>query len=110
LRANLYERVVEFVAKHLPGPFYVDERGQKINLRENVFREVVANIMVHKEYLSGELTKLITEKKRVLTEDSSKPYINGIINLSNLKSYSKNPNISKFFMVINRVEELGSGI
>jgi len=113
LRTNLidaYERTMEFVAKHLPDPFYMDEKGQRINLRENIFREVVANIIVHKEYLGGEPTRFIIERSRVLTENSNRPYINGTIDISNLKACSKNPNIARFFRQIGRVEEIGSGI
>lgn len=31
------------------------------------------------------------------TENSNKPYINGLITMSNITSHSKNPTIAKFF-------------
>jgi len=112
LRTNLiesYDKILEFVAKHLPDPFYL-EGTQRVSLRENIFRELVANIIVHKEYVNAEPTKLIIERHRIYTENSNKPYINGIINLDNLVTHPKNPNITRFFKEIGRVEELGSGI
>ena len=112
LRTNLiesYDKILEFIAKHLPDPFYL-EGTQRVSLRENIFRELVANIIVHKEYANAEPTKLIIEKHRIYTENSNKPYINGIINLDNLATHPKNPNITRYFKEIGRVEELGSGI
>lgn len=113
LRTNLidsYEQAMEFVVKHLPDPFYMEETGQRISLRSNIFRELIANIIVHKEYLGREPTRFIIEKDRILTENSNRPYINGIMNLSNLVPHPKNPNIARLFRQIGRVEKLGSGV
>jgi ATP-dependent DNA helicase RecG len=79
-------------------------------LRENIFREVIINMLIHKEYSRAEPTRFIIEKKRVYTENSNKPYISGIIDLSNLVPHPKNPNIARFFRQIGRAEELGSGV
>ena len=112
LRTNLiesYDKILEFLAKNLPDPFY-KEGNQRISLRENIFRELVANIIVHKEYANAEPTRLIIERHKIYTENSNKPFINGIINLDNLVTHPKNPNITRYFKEIGRVEELGSGI
>lgn len=112
IRTNLiesYDKIMQFIEKHLPDNFYL-EGSQRISLRDNIFREVVANILVHKEYLKAEPTKLVIEKNRVYTENSNKPYINGLLSLENLQSHPKNPNIARFFRQIGRVEELGSGV
>lgn len=79
-------------------------------MRENIFRELVANIIVHKEYANAEPTKFLIGRNVIYTENSNRPYINGIINLDNLVTHPKNPNITKFFKEIGLVEELGSGI
>jgi ATP-dependent DNA helicase RecG len=113
LRTNLieaYEKTIEFVNKHLPDPFYLDEKYRRVSLRDAIFREVVANMIVRKEYLGGEPTNLVIEQDKVFTENSNRPYIHGIISLSNLKSHPKNPNIAKIFRQIGKVEELGSGV
>jgi ATP-dependent DNA helicase RecG len=112
LRTNLmdaYERAMAFIKKHLPDPFFI-ENGQRVSLRDSIFREIIANIIVHKEYLGAQPTKLIIERNKVITENSNKPYINGIVDLSNLVSHPKNPNIAKFFRQLGLVEELGSGV
>lgn len=112
LRTNLiesYERMMEFIEKHLPDPFYL-EGTQRISLRNIIFREAIANMLIHKEYSRAEPTRLIIERDRIYTENSNKPFIRGIINLKNLQSHPKNPNIAKFFRQIGRAEEMGSGV
>jgi ATP-dependent DNA helicase RecG len=48
----------------LPEHFYI-EKGQRISLRENIFRELIANIIVHKEYLGGETARFIIEREKI---------------------------------------------
>ncbi|GHV81229.1 ATP-dependent DNA helicase RecG [Spirochaetia bacterium] len=111
LRTNIIEAVdkaMQFVEKHLPTPFYM-EGIQSMNLRNIIFREVIINMLIHKEYMGAEPTRFIIERDRVYTENSNKPFINGVINISNLVPHPKNPNIARFFRIIGQAEELGSG-
>ena len=82
----------------------------RIDLRNILFREIIANAIVHKEYLGAEPTKFIIEEDKIYTENSNKPYINGLITMSNTTSHPKNPTIAKFFRELGLVEELGSGV
>lgn len=43
-----YEQLMAFVAKHLPDKFYL-EGDQRVSLRSKIFREVAANMIVHRE-------------------------------------------------------------
>ena len=52
-----YDKLMAFIAKHLPDPFYLDG-DHRISLRENLFREIVANTLVHREYMSAEPARL----------------------------------------------------
>ncbi len=64
VRTNLiesYERIMAFVAKHLPDPFYL-ERDQRISIRDSLFREVASNIIIHREYMNPFPAKLIIER------------------------------------------------
>jgi ATP-dependent DNA helicase RecG len=48
IRTNLiesYERLMAFVAKHLPDKFYL-EKDQRVSLRDKIFREVISNILI----------------------------------------------------------------
>ena len=112
LRTNLldcYDKAMKFIANNLPDRFYL-EGTQRINLRENIFRELIANMIVHKEYIGAEPTKLLITSENILAENTSKPYIRGFITPDNITNHPKNPNIIKIFRGIGYVEELGSGI
>src|SRR5690625_819646 len=112
IRTNLidsYERLTHFIAKHLNDKFYL-EKDQRMSLRDTIFREVVSNILVHREFSNPFPAKLIIDNKRVFVENSNKPHGNGIIDPANFSPFPKNPTIAKFFKEIGWVDELGSGV
>jgi len=112
IRTNLiesYDRLMAFVAKHLPDPFHL-EKDQRINLRERIFREVVTNILIHREFLSAFPAKFIIEELQVRTENANRPHGHGMINPADFTPYPKNPVIARFFREIGRADELGSGV
>ena len=112
VRTNLiesYDRIMAFIAKHLPDPFYL-ERDTRISLRDAIFREVAANILIHREYTNAFPAKLIIEQGLVRTENSNKPHGFGPINPTNFSPFPKNPVIANFFREIGRADELGSGM
>ncbi len=112
IRVNLidaYDLLMEFVAKHLPDPFHL-EGAQRISLREKIFREVVANLLVHREYTDARPATLIIYRDRVETTNAAIPHGHGPIRPDRFTPYPKNPTLSKFFMQMGRGEELGSGI
>lgn len=54
IRYNLiraYESLMDFITKHLPDKFHL-EGDQRISLRDNIFRELIANFIIHREYIS----------------------------------------------------------
>ena len=112
IRTNLiesYDRLMAFIAKHLPDKFY-QENEHRSSLRDKLFREVITNLLIHREFTNGFPAKLIIEKERVLTENWNRPHRNGLIDPSNFSPFPKNPVIAKFFKEIGRVDELGSGV
>ncbi len=112
LRTNLiecFDKAMKFISNNLPDPFYT-QGSQRMNLRDNIFREVVANMIVHKEYMGSEPTMFIINKNEIIAKNSSTPYIRGFITPQNVTNHPKNPNIIKIFRGIGYVEELGSGI
>ncbi len=79
-------------------------------LRDNIFREVISNLLIHREFANPFPAKLVIEKDKVFTENSNKPNGNGIIDPDNFSPFPKNPTIAKFFKEIGWVDELGSGV
>lgn len=112
IRTNLmesYERIMGFIAKHLPDKFFL-EGDQRINIRDRIFREIAANILIHREYLNAFPAKLVIENGRVFTENSNKPHGHGLIDPASFSPFPKNPVIARFFKEIGWADELGSGV
>jgi ATP-dependent DNA helicase RecG len=103
-----YEQLLDFVGKHLPDKFHL-EGSQRVSLRTAIFREVIANMIVHREYTSAYPCRFIIGKDTVETENANKPNGEGIINPLAGITFPKNPVIVKFFIQLGRAEELGSG-
>jgi len=111
VRTNLiesYKRLVAFAEKHLPDPFYL-EGDQRISIRSMVMREVIANSLIHREYMNHFPAKFIIERDRLYIENSNKPHGYGVISIQDSRPFPKNPAISAFFREIKFCEELGSG-
>ena len=104
-----YDRLMAFAAKHLPDKFYI-ENGQRISLRDHIFREIIVNLLIHREFINPFPAKLVIEKDRIYTENSNKPHGHGLIDPSNFSLFPKNPVISRFFRQMGLAEELGSGV
>ncbi|MCF6288921.1 MAG: AAA family ATPase, partial [Proteobacteria bacterium] len=112
IRTNLidsYERLMNFIAKHLPDKFYL-EGDQRISLRDHLFREMIGNLLIHREFTNAFPAKLIIEKHKVYSENWNKPQAVGTIDPNDFSPFPKNPMIAKLFKEIGWVEELGSGV
>jgi ATP-dependent DNA helicase RecG len=110
--ANLiesYDQAMAFIAKHLPDkPYYENE--QRISLRTYIFREIIGNLLIHREYTNAMPARLIIYQDRVETENANNAHGSGELQLNNYTPYPKNPLIAKFFNQLGRAEELGSGV
>ncbi len=112
VRTNLidsYDRILAFIHKHLPDPFYLDGI-ERVSLRDIIFREVASNMLIHREYTNGAPSRLIIEYGQVSTENPNRPHGFGPLNLANFAPFPKNPVIGAFFREIYRADELGSGM
>lgn len=112
LRTNLIDTYIElkqFINKHLPEKFYV-ERDQRIDLRDKIFREVIGNIIVHREYTNAHATELIISATAVTVTNPNKPLFHGPVDPGGFNPFPKNPNIRKFFTAFGWTDEIGSGI
>src|SRR5690606_3228315 len=97
IRCNLvesYERLLAFVHKHLPDKFYL-EGDQRRSLRDLIFREVISNLLIHREFSNAFPAKFIIEADQVVTENWNRPRLAGIIDPANFTPYPKNPLIAR---------------
>jgi len=106
---DAYDRLMDFVAKHLSDPFYL-EGTQRRSLRGIIFREIIVNMIVHREYTNARPATFIIYRDRVETENANNPNGEGVLSPTNFSPFPKNPSIAKFFMQLGRFDELGSGI
>jgi Predicted transcriptional regulator containing an HTH domain and an uncharacterized domain shared with the mammalian protein Schlafen len=105
-----YSRLMKFVDRNMPDKFRLDEQNiNRIDVRNLIFREVVANMLVHREYAHAFSAKLLIFSDRVITENWTKPMQYGNVTIDNWESHTKNPLITKVFREMKWVEELGSG-
>ena len=112
IRYNLiraYESLMDFITKHLPDKFYL-EGDQRISLRDNIFRELIANFIIHREYISLRNSILEINKNTCIIKNANKPHLHGALEPSNCESFPKNPHLAKFFVQLGKAEELGTGI
>jgi ATP-dependent DNA helicase RecG len=112
LRTNLidtYLKLKQFINDKLPEKFYT-EGDQRIDLRDKIFREVIGNCIVHREYTSALSTEMIITDTEVRITNPNRAYFHGVINASGFNPYPKNPNIRKFFTSFGWTDEIGSGI
>ncbi len=112
IRCNLieaYDKLMLFITKHLPDKFYL-EGTQRISIRETIFREVIANLLIHREYTNAFPSTLIIYKDRLEVKNANKPHFYGPILPSNFEPFPKNPHIAQIFTQMGRSEELGTGV
>ncbi len=104
-----YDRLIAFGQKHLNDTFHLDGI-QSVSARDHILREIVSNLLVHRDFSNAYVAKLVIEKQRVLTENANLSHGHGALNLASFEPYPKNPPISKVFREIGLADELGSGM
>ena len=112
IRTNLldaYDQLMAFINKHLKDPFYL-EGTQRISLRSKIFRELVANIIAHREYLNPAPATITILPDKIQFKNPNNPKVFGKIDPEHFSPFAKNPLISKLMLQMGLVEEVGSGI
>ena len=103
-----YDELMQFGQKHLSDKFFM-EGSQTVSLRDKVVREMVSNILMHREFTSSYVSKFVIEKERMYTENPCRAQGHSELTPENFTPVSKNPIIARFFTNIGYADELGSG-
>ena len=103
-----YDLLMQFAQKHLSDKFFM-EGTQTVSLRDKVVRELVSNLLMHREFSSSFVSKFIIEKERMYTENPCRAQNHVEITPEHFTPISKNPIIAHFFTNIGFADELGSG-
>ena len=105
-----YDRLMDFARKHIADKFYLDRSMVRISLSHSICREMISNILMHREFSSSRLSRFVIEREQMYTENPNKAQYPNEITLENLEPLPKNPCIARFFRSIGYAEELGSGV
>ena len=100
IRTNLidaYDKLIDFI-------------NQRARLRNGMLREIVGNLIVHREYMHDHACTLILHEDRIETINANRPNGEGPIDFKRFTPISKNPLISKFFAQLGRFNGVGSGM
>lgn len=104
-----YDRLMEFIAKHTSDKFCLIN-NVSTSIRDVIAREVVSNILVHRDFSSAYPAKLIIESDWLRTENWCRPRRQGKILSDEFTPYPKNPLIANFFTALGRSDTIGSGV
>lgn len=98
-----------FGKKHLPDKFFL-ENDKNRNLRNTILREMISNVLMHREFSSSYTAKFVIEREKMYVENANRSASEGCITEDNLEPNSKNPLIASFFRNIGYADQLGSGV
>lgn len=104
-----YDRLMEFGKKHLNDTFNLDG-VQSVSARNHILREIISNLLMHRDFSNAYVAKLVIERNRIYTENANLSHGHGVLNLATFEPFPKNPPISKVFREIGLADELGSGM
>ncbi|MCD7884644.1 MAG: putative DNA binding domain-containing protein [Lachnospiraceae bacterium] len=111
VRTNLiesYDRLMEFARKHLLDKFFLEDDA-RVSLRNILAREMISNVLMHREFTSPYMAKFVIEKDRMYVKNANRAAGDGFITPDNLEPNPKNPIIASFFRNIGLADTLGSG-
>ncbi|KFI53837.1 RNA-binding domain-containing protein [Bifidobacterium callitrichos] len=103
-----YDRLLAFVQERLPDPFVLED-GIRVSARNIICRELVSNLLIHREYTHPLIARIVIGADGIRTQNASRALFEGRVTLDDFNPMPKNPIIAGFFTQIGRADELGSG-
>ena len=104
-----YDKLIAFGRKHLLDKFFL-EGEQRKSLRGIIVREMISNLLIHREFSSSYQAKFIIENDKMFIENANRASQDFVITPNNLEPNPKNPIIANFFRNIGYADKLGSGV
>jgi ATP-dependent DNA helicase RecG len=106
---DAYSQIMGFIEKHTLDRFFI-EGDQSVSIRDKIARELVSNILVHREYSSAFPAKVVIERDRIVAENWCMPKRPGKLDPNTFTPQPKNPLLANFFVNIGLADTLGSGV
>jgi ATP-dependent DNA helicase RecG len=104
-----FDRIMGFISKHTNDPFFLID-NLNVSVRSHIAKEIVSNILVHREFLGTFPARVIIEKDRLIAENWNRALRHGRIDPANFEPFPKNPILARFFVNIGYADILGSGV
>ncbi|MDR2267633.1 MAG: putative DNA binding domain-containing protein [Christensenellaceae bacterium] len=104
-----YDLLTDYVGKHIRKRL-THTNGQQEKVCATITRELVSNLLIHREYSKRFLARISIDENRLYAENWTSPYFEGKIDVKNFTPRAKNPLLSWFFVNIGRADYLGSGL
>jgi len=104
-----YDQLIDFISRHTLDRFFLVD-NQRVSVRSWIARELVSNILVHREYSKGFLASIVVQNERLSAENWNRSNRHGRIDPNDFTPDAKNPLLAWFFVNIGRADRMGSGI
>lgn len=104
-----YDLLIKYICDNVDKPFYLSKDGVTYNAVGVVIRELVSNILIHREYMDMGPSRILLYKDKIVTQNPNSPRIFTKMDTANFEPFSKNPSIAWVFRMIGYADEAGSG-
>ncbi|MDR1644717.1 MAG: putative DNA binding domain-containing protein [Tannerellaceae bacterium] len=103
-----YLRLMKFVQRNLPKRV-LNKGGLSVNIREKLFREIVTNLLIHREYTHKYPCRLLVFSDKLITENGMRTFPETKKTFDSFDVQRINPLITKVFQEMGWIEKPGSG-
>lgn len=104
-----YDEIIKYILDKIDQPFYLSPNGVTYNAVNVVVRELVSNVLIHRDFLDATGTQILLYRDRIEVSNPNNPKTYKDVEMNDLDPFSKNPIIAKTFRKIGYADELGSG-
>lgn len=92
-----YRRLMDFGKKHLNDSFVLDG-DQSVSARDKILREIISNILAHRDYSNAYTAQFVIESNRIFTKNSNLPHGHGELKLNQFEPFPKIHQFQKYFV------------
>ena len=107
---NSFDEIQKYINSNIESPFFLDENGVTYNATGVIVREIVGNILIHRDFMDATSPKIIIYKDKIVATNPNMSRNYQVLNADNFEPFSKNAIIAKVFRKIGYADELGSGV
>lgn len=104
-----YDSLLKYIENNIDMPFFLNKDGITYNAVGVVVREIVSNILIHREFMDKSPARILLFKDKIISENGNSPKLFTNVDLDNNEPFSKNSTIARIFRMIGYADEVGSG-